>query len=144
MGRQAKDYKTIEEFNKEFYPELSQRQLGRLMGVSDGVMSKIKSGEYRLTAGKAKQVAEWMLRNHNVVLIQDSSDYKAEKKYEKKYRDIIREKDRRIMELEGKIQELIYQIEFDQAAKKYGDFFRCSLKKEEANKKRKNKKVGGK
>lgn len=136
MGRQAKDYKTIEEFQKEYYPELSQGKLGRLMGVSDGVMSKIKSGDYKLTAGKAKQVADWMLRHHNVVLIQDNADYKAEKKYEKKYRDIIREKDKRIMELESRVQELTFQIEFDQAAKKYGDYFRYSIRREEANKKK--------
>ena len=109
----------LEDFRAKYYPKLSQGQLGKLMGVSNSEYSKIKTQVMPHTSLAFKRCADWMRYMHNVILTYDSPNYAAEQKYKKMYESIIRQKDKRIMELEEEVRSLKAELAFRD------DFAKC-------------------
>lgn len=128
-------FMTMKDFLNEYYPGMTQRKFSTLMGGDETIISRmVKSQNYNLECKSAKFVTNWILRHHNVVIIYDSPEYKVEKDYQDKFDTIIRQKDKKIAELEAIIKDLQMKLEFDEGTKKYREYFEQKIINE--NKKR--------
>lgn len=128
-------FMTMKDFLNEYYPGMTQRKFSTLMGGDETIISRmVKSQNYNLECKSAKFVTNWILRHHNVVIIYDSPECKVEKDYQDKFDTIIRQKDKKIAELEAIIKDLQMKLEFDEGTKKYREYFEQKIINE--NKKR--------
>lgn len=133
--------KSLTTFMEEYYPKLSQRALGKIIGLSDKDMSEIANQTKKITSWQFKKCADWMKMMHNVILTYDSSDWKAEQKYEKLYGATIRAKDREIAQLKEQVRQLQLEVKNkEQAAPILVDLEKLIITKHEKEKAERRKK----
>ena len=124
-------FMTMKNFLKEYYPGMSQRKFSRLMNGDETIVSRMKKKQnYNLECDSAKIITDWILQHHDVVIIYDTPEFKVEKNYQDKFDTIIRQKDKKIAELEAIIKNLEMKLEFDTFNKKYREYYEAQVRKE--------------
>lgn len=107
---------TLSDFQKKFYPNVSQRALAKMIGITDCEFTKIKTQQYKPTTTAFKKTYDFMI-HHKVKLTYDSTEYMLEKKYHNQILNLelkIREKDQEIQQLK---KELAFHEEVNKVIK---------------------------
>lgn len=113
---------TLEQFRKEYFPEVSKQKFAEIMHLSNSICSKILSGKYDCSA-KSKEwnkICEYIKNNYNLQLISANKFDIASSTAERTIRNLmleIKQLERIKAEQEQVIQELLSSIRIMSNAK---------------------------